>query len=1167
MFKGLEMYTSYSPLVPDTALQELANQIADSCKGAPRKAPRVSVIIPCFNATGHIRPCLEAMIHQTLPYEDFEVICVDDCSTDDTVALIESYKARLPNLRLLKHEVNRKQGAARNTGLDAARGDYITFVDDDDFLRLDALEILLDLASGADLAAGQLTLIRYDQPFPKKVTKRYFGPTKREGVLDGSFGWWPVAMLISRKVIEENRIRFREGVYFEDIDFVTRVFFAIRTRRIFKEAIYYYVQRDGSTVMSTSETKLEHSANAVATMLAFLKEATEEERKAYIKAARQWLTLQAQRISESPVDQPRKQALARHLIAHLRKHWLFQHLGQDLVRQIEKKAEENPRARAPRKILDNYGFEYQPWAKRFAGRYDGKVVFYCEVNYHIRSAAPIARALRARGVESVIVDASRSTSFTTNRPLTDEEEAQFTDLDIFKVNVAEGLPFATDAAAFVFMNDLTYTKALLYENFGFGVPTFGFYEGINDDWNIDRKSPRRPYRTTDYLLLPGLYQTGFYQDRTCMITGLPNVRSRLAEPATAPKERIAVINVNFTYGVLEDRRDTYVKTAVKACEELGLKYVITQHPADKADLSQYNVGTESVYDLLEQGALLISRFSTTILEALAMGRPVVYHNPIGEGVPKFGEPLDAFSKSHDVESLKQAISHELERATSPQAVRDRAALFLHFHCNTAAEDDPDTLAAAAIESVVKNPQPRFDFKRTAAPKPSALPLPETLDIAFFPLRGYHLNDCLPVVETLRRKGRKVAIVETDGWRDSQDTVADAAAELDIPLLSMEDFVAKAHSLRSVVMWNDWDLLMRRVSKTCHNLGVETISWVEGIQDYLDVDRGPGLMRAPYRRSKHVILPGAFDKRYFEATGQVLHEGEVVRVGALWQTRRESPLKGSPRPKALINSNFSYGVLEDKRDTWLTQAVEACRSAGYEPVISRHPYDTGTLFAELVTEEDFWTAAQACDVTIQRFASGILEALAMGIPVIYFNPHGEKVDKFKDPAGAYKCAESGKVLNELLSARTYGWDEASARAFLKQHCNLSETDTAPGARITEILEGILSQADAIEIGKHLHDLPARGEFLALRNSVLTLRPFYGEGSTAKTSAPISGNGTDPALKQAHARLREQFDILRREASEQFQMVGRLQKALAESENQRHQLATEITALKSKGQKRG
>lgn len=387
---------------------------------------------------------------------------------------------------------------------------------------------------------------------------------------------------------------------------------------------------------------------------------------------------------------------------------------------------------------------------------------------------------------------------------------------------------------------------------------------------------------------------------------------------------------------------------------------------------------------------------------------------------------------------------------------------------------------------------------------------EMVDMAFFPLRGYHVDDCLPVIEELRRKGARIEVVETDGWRDGGNEVARTAARHGLGLTRLEDFLANPRRVRCAVLWNDWDLLMRLVAKACHEAGTETVAWVEGIQDYQDVDRGSGLMRFPYMRSKHVILPGEFDARYFRDTDQILHRGEIVRVNMLWtQQRRQAP--AADRPRALINSNFSYGVLEEHRDSWVTQAVNACLAAGFEPVISRHPFDTGTLYPQYTTARRFGDVVHDCTVTIQRFASGILEALALGVPVVYFNPHGERIDKFKAPEGAYRVTDSRDALEAILSNRHYFWDEVTAQSFLRLHAGLPEGRMEPGDRIIAVLLSILRRAPepAAALAERLADVPERGASKALRDRIIDLGPFYG----AQARQPVL-TGPAPA-REVHA----------------------------------------------------
>ena len=109
-------------------------------------APKISVIIPMYNAEKYIAECLESLLAQT--FQDFEVIVVDDCSTDSSCAIVESYAPKF-NGRLMLLQLDRNTGSGavpRNTGLKFAHGEYVFFADADDLLTLTALEELFTLA-------------------------------------------------------------------------------------------------------------------------------------------------------------------------------------------------------------------------------------------------------------------------------------------------------------------------------------------------------------------------------------------------------------------------------------------------------------------------------------------------------------------------------------------------------------------------------------------------------------------------------------------------------------------------------------------------------------------------------------------------------------------------------------------------------------------------------------------------------------------------------------------------------------------------------------------------------------------------------------------------------------------------------------------------------------
>lgn len=100
---------------------------------------KISFVLPCYNVERYIADCLNSIYAQDLPEDEFEVICVNDCSTDETRDIIVGFAEIHSNLTLIDHEKNMTVGEARNTGMVVARGEYIWFVDSDDLLQPDSL--------------------------------------------------------------------------------------------------------------------------------------------------------------------------------------------------------------------------------------------------------------------------------------------------------------------------------------------------------------------------------------------------------------------------------------------------------------------------------------------------------------------------------------------------------------------------------------------------------------------------------------------------------------------------------------------------------------------------------------------------------------------------------------------------------------------------------------------------------------------------------------------------------------------------------------------------------------------------------------------------------------------------------------------------------------------
>lgn len=106
---------------------------------------KLSIIVPIYNVEQYVEECIRSLYRQDIPISEYEVICVDDCSPDNSAAIVERLQKEYPTLRLIHNERNKKLGGARNTGLKEAKGEYILFVDSDDMLKPNCLKQLVDL--------------------------------------------------------------------------------------------------------------------------------------------------------------------------------------------------------------------------------------------------------------------------------------------------------------------------------------------------------------------------------------------------------------------------------------------------------------------------------------------------------------------------------------------------------------------------------------------------------------------------------------------------------------------------------------------------------------------------------------------------------------------------------------------------------------------------------------------------------------------------------------------------------------------------------------------------------------------------------------------------------------------------------------------------------------
>lgn len=237
----------------------------------------VSVIIPVYNVERYLPECLESIFAQE--FESMEILCVEDCSEDGSLEILEKYVQKDHRVRIIRHNQNRGLSAARNTGLDNATGKYVLFVDSDDFLEKNAIQLLYHEAEKKETDIVYFDYIRFcdespaDIVAPKTVRHSYDGGyTGREffcaTMQNNEFEVMAWRQFFRRDFLEQNHIRFLEGIYHEDNLF--SFYAAMEAQRVcnLSDVLYHYRQRENS-IMQTKNEKRAQSMFVILTNLFF----------------------------------------------------------------------------------------------------------------------------------------------------------------------------------------------------------------------------------------------------------------------------------------------------------------------------------------------------------------------------------------------------------------------------------------------------------------------------------------------------------------------------------------------------------------------------------------------------------------------------------------------------------------------------------------------------------------------------------------------------------------------------------------------------------------------------------------------------------------------------------------------------------------------------------
>lgn len=237
-----------------------------------KKEPLISVIVPIYNVEDYLKECIESIVNQT--YKDLEIILVDDGSVDDSSKICDSY-ANIDSRIIVVHKENEGVSVARNVGISIANGEYIQFIDSDDYVESDMIKVLYNLIidNNSDIAICNHYVSIDDQnicEYDDSITIFDKMGAIKELMLGVRIWNYVFDKLFKKELFEE--VEFSNNKRFEDTMIMPRLFDKANKSVFYNHPKYYYRQRKDSYIASHSESLCVEYVDAIEDVIDFVKE-------------------------------------------------------------------------------------------------------------------------------------------------------------------------------------------------------------------------------------------------------------------------------------------------------------------------------------------------------------------------------------------------------------------------------------------------------------------------------------------------------------------------------------------------------------------------------------------------------------------------------------------------------------------------------------------------------------------------------------------------------------------------------------------------------------------------------------------------------------------------------------------------------------------------------
>jgi glycosyltransferase involved in cell wall biosynthesis len=231
---------------------------------------KVSVIVPCYKVSRFLPRCLESLSHQTL--DSVQIIAVDDGSPENESEILSLWQEKIPLLEICRKE-NGGLSDARNYGLARAKGEYVAFLDGDDYMDPNLLSSLYKKAKETDADVVACPILYEWERKTKRVSSGFPAYGEKDEVRKAFLQFYPAVWnkLYKRSLFEENGLNFQKGVHFEDVELSHRLLVFANKIAAVEDAAVHYVQREGSITAKADERLFDYIKN-LNSILSFFRE-------------------------------------------------------------------------------------------------------------------------------------------------------------------------------------------------------------------------------------------------------------------------------------------------------------------------------------------------------------------------------------------------------------------------------------------------------------------------------------------------------------------------------------------------------------------------------------------------------------------------------------------------------------------------------------------------------------------------------------------------------------------------------------------------------------------------------------------------------------------------------------------------------------------------------